>query len=414
MTQIVVVGAGLAGLTATWLLGQHHSVRQIAKGWGATHWHTGCIDVLGYYPATNPVPISSPAQALPQLLAEQPQHPYQFVSIAQLAQALTSLQQLCALAGYPLHGSLDKNWQLPSAIGAIRPTCLAPETMIAGDLSDPSPMLIVGFSHFVDFYPQLVADNLQTQAISARAVLLEVPALARQKSLTSIMLAKMMEQPELQQAIIQQLKPQLSDIARVGFPAVLGIDKATTVKQALEHGLGRPVFEIPILPPSVPGIRLQHILVEAIRKAGGQINEGQRVTHAQQENGRIMTLFSEAAARSKKHQADRFVLATGGIMGGGITTDYAGNIRETIFDLPLLAPTKHHQWFQRQFLHPAGHPIYQVGISINHQFQPIDPSGNVLLENVQAIGTTLAGGDFIRERSFDGVALGTAYAAANL
>jgi anaerobic glycerol-3-phosphate dehydrogenase len=47
--KTLVIGAGLAGLTAGWqsaVSGAKTLV--IAKGWGATHWHSGCIDVLGY------------------------------------------------------------------------------------------------------------------------------------------------------------------------------------------------------------------------------------------------------------------------------------------------------------------------------------------------------------------------------
>ena len=73
----LIIGAGLAGLTAAWqATARGHKVRVIAKGWGATHWLSGCIDVLGYYPLDNPEAVRSPARAIDQLIAAQPDHPY--------------------------------------------------------------------------------------------------------------------------------------------------------------------------------------------------------------------------------------------------------------------------------------------------------------------------------------------------
>ncbi|PWH19821.1 MAG: glycerol-3-phosphate dehydrogenase subunit GlpB, partial [Ardenticatenia bacterium] len=55
--DVVVIGAGLAGLTAGWHAAvKGCRVRVVAKGWGTTYWHAGCIDVLGYYPVDRQIP----------------------------------------------------------------------------------------------------------------------------------------------------------------------------------------------------------------------------------------------------------------------------------------------------------------------------------------------------------------------
>jgi len=182
-----------------------------------------------------------------------------------------------------------------------------------------------------------------------------------------------------------------------------------TVKSDLENQLGCPVFEIPTLPPSIPGMRLHKILMTAIERAGGRVFEGMQVLSAETENGRVTAVFSEAAARQKLHRAANFVLATGGILGGGVTVDHRGYAHDTVFDLPLTSLPDRTAWFRPQFLDPAGHPIFSAGISVDHSFRPLDDEGRVIYSNLFAIGNTLAFADPLLERSFDGVALSTGY-----
>ena len=77
------------------------------------------------------------------------------------------------------------------------------------------------------------------------------------------------------------------------------------------------------------------------------------------------------------------------------------------------SPDSRLDWFRRDFLDKHGHPIYQAGIRINAQFQPVNGDNRPVYNNLFAAGTTLAGGEVIRERSFEGVAIATGYAASN-
>jgi glycerol-3-phosphate dehydrogenase subunit B len=413
--DVLVMGAGLAGLTAVWqLTTQQKKVRLISKGWGATHWHSGCIDVLGYYPVDQPAPVASPGVTLAKLIADQPNHPYALVGLAGIEAALEAFKTLCAAAGYPLHGSLDKNWLLPSAVGTFRPTCLAPETMIAGDLDRDEPMLIVGIGQLVDFYPNLVAENLTKQGVEANYLLLDMPELAQRNFTTPVLLASLMEQAAFRAELVQQIKPKLGAAQRVGLPAILGRQPSLAIMNDLQAQLGVPVFEIPGLPPSLPGMRLHAILMQAIEQAGGRVYQGMEGVGFDSEAGRVTAVFTEAAARQKAHRFDQYVLATGGILGGGIVTDHHGAVREQIFDLPTSAPQSRLDWFEQDFLDPKGHPIYRAGVVVNGRFQPINDDNQPVFENVYAAGTTLAHCDPIRERSFEGVALATGFAVGNL
>lgn len=413
--DVLVVGAGLAGLTAVWQLAtQQKKVRLVSKGWGATHWHSGCIDVLGYYPIDESQPVESPGVTLAKLIADQPEHPYALVGVAGVEAALTALQTLCAEAGYPLHGSLDKNWLLPSAVGTFRPTCLAPETMIAGDLRRDDPMLIVGIKQLVDFYPNIVAENLVKQGVDAAHLMLDMPKLAQRNFNTPVSIGSMMEQPSFRSDLVRFIKPKLGKAKRVGLPAVLGCHPSLTIKNDLEKQLGVPVFEIPGLPPSLPGLRLHAILLQAIERAGGRVYHGLEGVGIESEGEMVTAVFTEAAGRPKPHRFARYVVATGGILGGGIVTRQDGSAHELVFDLPVALPESRQDWFEQDFMDAKGHPVYRAGLTVNAQFQPVNGGSQPVYGNVYAAGTTLGHSEVIRERSFEGVALATGFAVGNL
>ncbi|MFZ1396494.1 MAG: glycerol-3-phosphate dehydrogenase subunit GlpB [Candidatus Promineifilaceae bacterium] len=413
--DVLVVGAGLAGLTAVWQLAtQQKKVRLVSKGWGVTHWHSGCIDVLGYYPVDDPEPVESPGVTLARLIADQPQHPYALVGVAGVEAALTAFQKLCAEAGYPLHGSLDKNWLLPSAVGTFRPTCLAPETMIAGDLRRDDPMLIVGIQQLVDFYPNIIAENLAKQGQEAAHLMLDLPELAQRNFNTPVSIGSMMENGEFRAELARRIKAQLGNAKRVGLPAILGRTPSLAIKNDLQVKIGVPVFEIPGLPPSLPGMRLHAILMQAIERAGGRVYHGLEGVGIESDGGLVTAVLTEAAARHKPHRFGQYVVATGGILGGGIVTRQDGTARELVFDLPVTLPNSRQEWFEQDFMDPKGHPVYRAGLTVNQQFQPLNGGSEPVYQNVYAAGTTLSHSEVIRERSFEGVALATGFAVGNL
>jgi glycerol-3-phosphate dehydrogenase subunit B len=418
--DVLVIGAGLAGLMAAWRIASAgKKVRLVAKGWGTTHWHSGCIDVLGYYPLDSEKPIDSPAAGIEQLVKDFQEgdlpirHPYGLVGVEGVSAALEAFKLLSGEAGYPRHGSIEQNWLLPSAVGAIRPTCLAPEMMTAGDLAQDSPMLLVGFSRFGDFYAGIAADNLTKQGFAAASVTVDLPSLAERHVMTGVILARMMDQENFRAELAAAVKPHLGSAARVGFPAVLGTRSAMVVKADLEAKLGRPVFEIPVLPPSVPGIRLHHILKGAIERAGGRVFDGMEAVGCEVEGDRISAVYTETASRKRAHRYGKYILATGGILGGGIVTNFEGAAKEVVFDLPVSVPESRLDWYKRDFMDKDGHPVYRAGVVVNDDFRPLDKDGRVVYDNVLAAGTTLAHAEVIRERSMEGVALATGYGVGN-
>jgi glycerol-3-phosphate dehydrogenase subunit B len=400
----------MAGLVAAWRAARSgRKVRVISKGWSSLYWHAGCVDVLGYAPGGEMV--TSPVASLADLVRDNPRHPYSLAGTAALSEALEALKELCARAGYPLHGALERNWLLPTALGTARPTCLAPETMIAGDLRQPGAMLVIGFERFLDFYPDLIADNLQHQNIPTRGVTIELASLRSQRFITGRVLAESFDKPEFRAEVAAAVKAQMArgTPERIGFPAVLGLRYSIDAWRDLQALLGLPVFEVPTLPPSIPGMRLHSILVGAIEKLGGRVYEGMQVLSADAETDHLKTVWSEAAARTKPHRAASFILATGGILGGGLRVDPDESAWEVILGLQLGSLSQASRGVERQFLTPAGHPVFRLGLEVDANFQPLDPTGRRHYENLYAAGNALAHFDAILERSLEGTALASGY-----
>ena len=92
-----------------------------------------------------------------------------------------------------------------------------------------------------------------------------------------------------------------------------------------------PVFEIPCLTPSVPGIRLHQILVRAIEDLGGEVRVGSKANCSEMRTETPITVWSEAAARQVDHSARACILATGGILGGGRSRDRMEKLRNQSF-----------------------------------------------------------------------------------
>ncbi len=412
----VVIGAGTAGLvTACHLARAGQKVVVMAHGMGAMLLASGCVDVLGFHPAESTEPVTDPAGRLADFMAARPEHPYNVIGKGRVEAGINAFLALANDAGLDYQGSVNRNWLLPSGAGAVHPTCLAPSSLVKGDLSSGKSMLIVGFRELRDFFPSLISQNLNAQELGVKTdfTVLDIAIpLAGQENATPIELANAFDQPDFRRQVAAMLKGQAKKFDRVGFPAALGLHQHAAVVADLEKQLGRPVFEISALPPSVPGRRLFDALKQALLAAGGRLIIGTKVVDGVIENGRVSHIRIETSNRLKPVQASNYVLATGGIFGGGIFADSDGNVTETIFGLPVLAESNRHRWFGSHFISPQGQPVFGFGLKINGQLKPVNGGSEPLAGNLFAAGAVIAGSEWTRGRTGDGIAVATAAAIA--
>ena len=95
-------------------------------------------------------------------------------------------------------------------------------------------------------------------------------------------------------------------------------------------------------------------------------------------DGKLAAVYSAAAAREQEHRANSFLLATGGIAGGGVRTDYTGAVWETALGVPLQAPASRGEWFAPRFLNQSGHAIYTAGIATDERMRPLAEDRRVI------------------------------------
>jgi glycerol-3-phosphate dehydrogenase subunit B len=408
--ETVVIGAGLAGLTAALRLADEGKrVLVVAKGVGSTHLAPATIDVLGFDRGRS---VEKPAEALPAFTAANPEHPYARLSPRLVARSLDWLRARLPAMGY--QGGLEENYLLPTAVGAVKPSALVPETMVAGDLRAGGRFVFVGLG-LKDFYPGYLADNLagarlDGQIVCARAVEVS-PPLAGTPDRSSAGFARLFEEPAFRDAIVRELSGKIEEDERVGFPAVLGLARAGAVWRELEARLERPVFEVATLPPSLSGMRLYEAMTSALREAGCRVHVGEPIVRAETAGRRVEGVITQPTARPTTYRADSFVLATGGFASGGLLVDSYGNVSESVFGLPLAdAPATDEPRFLPEYF--AEHPLNRVGVAVDERFRPIDARGRPAYENLHAGGATLTAASPWREASGNGLSLATGYAAA--
>jgi glycerol-3-phosphate dehydrogenase subunit B len=162
----------------------------------------------------------------------------------------------------------------------------------------------------------------------------------------------------------------------------------------------------------VPGLRLYHALRRAIIDKGGRFTVGPRVVGLETADGRVTGALMETAANGRHRlvPADAVILATGGLFGGGLDSDYRGRVVETVAGLHVANVPPLAEWFASPFL--SAQPIHQAGILTDADLRPLDAEGKLVFPNLYAAGRLLAGYSPVVEGSTEGVDIATGAHAA--
>jgi glycerol-3-phosphate dehydrogenase subunit B len=414
--DLMVIGMGLSGLMAAKTAADHGlKTMVLAKGAGIFQVLLGGVDLLGYYPEEDPVMLEDVHPGLENLIRAHPDHPYAHVGLEDIEKSLRSFAGLFDPQGYHYTGTPGRNTILPTGIGSLKPSYLMPSTMSAGADILSEPTLLVGFQEFGNFYAPYAARSFRrldpkNGDLPIRGEAIALSDISEKKAFSPAALAMQMEEEGFRKRLAEKTRNLMKGENRVGFPAVLGLKNAEKVKADLEERIGAKVFELPILPPSIPGMRLFEGFKDYLRAKGVRMILGFEVVSAIQKNGRCQGVLLKTPVGEKVHEAESFILATGGFFGGGLRAE-GDRIVEPLFKLPVAQPGAKEDWFQYEFLGRKGHPVNKSGVRTNARLNPLNESGKVLLENLFAAGRILGHHDAMREKSLGGVDIATGYKA---
>lgn len=390
MFDVMIVGGGMAGqLAAAAAAGENRQVLLVSKGPGTLYLSTGSIDLMGYCRQQE---VENPWQTIESLAGTN--HPYGLVSLPDIQDAVAALTGILNREQEHYLAGAGNTW-LPTAIGSRRPGYLIPRVQMAGDLARKEPIMLIGWPWFRDFFPHLAAERLRTSLANLGSPLeVESYQLDWQpgpsgSGLTAYDVANLLAQPHHWQALVDELKKVVKPGWRLGLPAVLGttLEQASRMHRQLEHELGVPVFEIPILPPSLPGTRLYNALHRHLQRLGVEIINGSYARHLECREGHLR-LTVEAPGGDLTFQGKGVILATGGIFSGGISRLLEEYFQEPITKTRLDAPA----------------------VPVNNQQQFVQGG----MKNIWLAGQMMAGYDPYQEKSGLGVAAVTGWRAGRL
>jgi glycerol-3-phosphate dehydrogenase subunit B len=274
---------------------------------------------------------------------------------------------------------------------------------------EASQVLVVGFADFRDFNAGILAAGMnRNRSYQWRSV--EIDSGCRRPNPNSYDLAVYLDKmwPQVVDRLRPALQPAVQNAKSVAFPAVMGLEKWRFIKQDMEECLGVPVFEVPTLPPSVPGVRLGGVLKKRVCQLNGEMLAGFPVRETIMNGQTCDAVVIDTPGRPRLLEGGKFILATGGIMGGGIVM---GRERpaETVFGFPVEVPENS---VDGRFFAPNGHGYARCGVRVNERLQPLDVDGQVLVDNIFCAGRILAGYDPFVEKDGAGVAIASGHKAA--
>ncbi|WP_336036618.1 glycerol-3-phosphate dehydrogenase subunit GlpB [Halobacterium yunchengense] len=411
-SDVLVVGGGLAGLASALAAAREGaSVRLVSHRESTLRNASGLVDVLGYAPGRDG-PVVDPFAAIPDL---PDRHPYRVVGVDAVREGLALFDD--AVPGYE-GGHTDRNALLPTHGGTVKPTARYPRGASAGVASDGRDALLVGFGSLLDFDAPRAAAHLAAAGVpfDARGVTVGFPGELRADAGVT-RYARLLDenatvdadgrQRPVREALAERVTAALDGENRVGFPAILGDDAPADVRADLADRLGAAVFEVPPGPPSLPGLRLEDALFDALDAAGASVETGNPVAGFDGTD-RIERVYVEKHGARIPNAADEYVLATGGLVGKGVASDRSG-VREPVFGCHVPHPEDRTEWYADGAF--GDHAFARFGVTTDDDLRPVDAAGGVEFANLRAAGAVLGGYDFAAEKSGTGVSLATGYAA---
>jgi len=410
--DLAIIGAGMAGMAAAVFAANRGISTAIVGSLGESWFTGGLIDLMGVHPIESGKSWQDPWAAINAVAKDIPGHPYAHISQEDIKAALQEFYAFLNDAGLPYRFEDDRNSCLITAFGAIKTTHGIPQTMWPGveALSRKAPCLIVDFKGLKGFSASLLVERLKAEWPGLKA--LSIPSIYGDQvhEINPVPLARDLEIAEYRQKLAGLIKPHVKDVEFVGLPAVLGIHQSDQVIDDLGKLLAKPVFEIPAMPPSIPGMRLKEAFLRFLPANKVHCLFQKHVLKATPTSEGEFLLDIGRSAHENSLRAGAVLLATGRFLGGGLHSDHT-TIAEPIFGLPVFQPQSRELWHADRLFEPGGHAVNRAGLETDDMMRPLEAGGHPAFENLFAAGIILAHQDWTRMKCGSGLSVATAYGA---
>ena len=405
-TELAVVGSGLAGFAASvFALARGITCAQVGNT-GAVAYTTGYFDLLGY---CQDQWLDDPWRGLELLRESEPHHPLSRIDRKEIRAAFDQFTVALTEMGVGYTVPADRNNFALTPAGTVKPTLSVPETMLSGIEARKvnARTLVIDILGLQGFSAKEFVANMRSSWPQLSAAKLSFPDMESGGQVFPEVMARALEVSSNRERFAERVKAVLGDAQRVGMPAIMGIHHPDRVHAELQRLVGVPLFEIPTMPPAVPGIRLREMFEQAFPARGLTLVPQQKVKHLELEAGRVMLYlrdsFGEMVIESKTA-----ILATGRFLSGGLKAERVG-VREALMGIPVIQPGSRADWYRQDYFDPLGHPVNRSGVEVDSSFRPLGPNGEPVSDRLFAAGILLAHQDWVRQRCGAGVAIASAY-----
>ena len=398
----IIIGGGLSGLLSGIALarrGQHVAI--VSAGQSALHFSSGSFELYGEG--------ENPMEGIARLSKE---HPYQKIGLESVEKYAEQVKELFESAGVKCSGSATRNHYRLTPIGMMKSAWLTLDDYAQFESEEKMPwrrVALVNFDGYLDFYPKFLESgfakrgvecDLHTLSLSEFEHLRESSTEMRATNIARIMTGKILEK------IACDLKSRIGDAEAVFMPAAFGLFDGEAVEE-LRSQVRIPLYFIPTMSASVPGVRTQIQLRAAFQNLGGVYLLGDNVTGGVVENGRLCSIMTTNHG-DMELRAENFILASGSFFSHGLIASQ-DSIYEPVFGLDIVADASREEWYNKDLY--AHQPYMGYGVVTDSRLRCM--KGGEVIENLYAAGSVLASQNAIEQGTGGGVAITTALFVAD-
>ena len=307
---------------------------------------------------------------------------------------------------YAYTGEPDENLLLPTAVGVPRPSAIVPETMAGRRPARRRAGVRRRLPPMKDFHPQLAPRTSRRRGrASARPRRRARPAPSGRADVNALGRPAALDEPAFRgadRAARRRLRERRA--GRRSRPCSGSPIRTRSWADIAASGSGRPVFEIPTLPPSVPGMR---VFATCARRCGARA--AAMILNAVVVGGRARGLAA-TGVRAGSGCARRSTAPTGWCSRPAASPPAALELDSTG------RRAKSRSGCRRRRRAEAGEPRFapgyfdeqpmaRAGIAVDGELRPVGGGGERVFDNVLVAGATLAGAEPWKEKSGDGISL---------